>query len=472
MKSVDLGDKRLDKRLKSVLAQLAGQPTASIPAACGGNAEMTAAYRLFENDKVDFDHVLRPHIEATRRRLAEQDIVLMVQDTTEGDLTRPQQQVAGAGPLDDGPRRGFFLHLLHAFTPDGTPLGTVHAEAWARIDGERSAAGRSRAERAATPFEDKESYRWVEALRRVHEEAGRHPRGRFVAIADSEADIDEMLEEAQAGPRNADWIVRACQDRALGPDAGASSAPSLRATLGSLPVSFTKMISIRGREPKLSREDRGRRQPRRSRTAEVEVRAGVVMLRPPWRPGRKPPAVTLNAVLVREVAPPEGEPAVEWLLLTSLPIETSDQIRQVIEYYCTRWMVEVFFRTLKSGCRVERRRFEYLDRLLPCLAVYLIVAWRTLFVCRLGRGCPDIDCTAVFEPSEWKAVWHVVRRQEPPHEPPRLGEMVRLVAQLGGYVNRPSAEPPGPQTVWLGLQRTHDLALCWQLFGPEAKRET
>jgi hypothetical protein len=472
MKTVDLKDKRLDRRLKLVLSQLAGQPTASIPAACGGNAEMTAAYRLFENDKVDFDNVLRPHTEATRRRMAEQATVLLVQDTTEGDLTRPQQQVSGAGPLDDGARRGFFLHLLHAFTPDGTPLGTVHAQAWTRTDGERSAAGRKRSERAATPIEDKESYRWVETLRQVHEEAGCRPGVRFVAIADSEADIYEVLAEAQAEPRRADWIVRACQDRALQPTRGAeaASAASLRAVLESHPVLFTRTIRVRGRKPKMGgREDRGRRQPRRSRTAEVEVRAGSVTLRPPWRSDRKLPAVAVNAVLVREIDPPAGEPAVEWLLLTSLPIETSDQVREVIEYYCVRWMAEVFFRVLKSGCRVERRRFEYLDRLLPCLAVYLIVAWRTLFVCRLGRGCPEIDCEAVFEPSEWKAVWRVVRRQEPPRQPPKLGEMVRLVAQLGGYVNRPSADPPGPQTMWLGLQRTHDLALCWQLFGPEAK---
>jgi hypothetical protein len=473
MKSVDLGDKRLNTRLQHVLSQLSARPTASIPAACGGHAEMTAAYRLFDNEKVGFDDVLRPHRDATRRRIAEQATVLMVQDTTEGDLTRPRRQVVGAGPLDDGPRRGFFLHLLHAFTPDGTPLGTVHARAWVRTDGERSAAGRKRSERAATPIEDKESYRWVEALRQVREEAERQPGVQFVAIADSEADIYEVLAEAQAEPQPADWIVRACQDRAVQRGDEATAAASLRAALESRPVSFTQTIRVRGREPKMGRcEARGRRQPRRSRTAEVEVRAATVTLRPPWRSDRKLPAVTINAVLVREVAPPAGEPTVEWLLLTSLPIDTSEQIRQVIEYYCVRWMAEVFFRTLKSGCRVERRRFEDIDRVLPCVAVYLIVAWRTLYVCRLGRGCPDIDCEAVFEPSEWKSVWKVVRRREPPRQPPKLREMVRLVAQLGGYVNRPKAGPPGPQTVWLGLQRTHDLALCWDLFGPGARKPT
>ena len=126
---------------------------------------------------------------------------------------------------------------------------------------------------------------------------------------------------------------------------------------------------------------------------------------------------------------------------------------------------------LKSGCRVEDRRFEELERLLPCLAVYLIVAWRVLFLCRLGRSCPEMSCEAVFEPAEWQSVWMASYGAAPPRKPPRLGEMVRLIAQLGGYVNRPRREdPPGPQTVWLGLQRMQDLAWGWNTFGPGAKK--
>ena len=181
--------------------------------------------------------------------------------------------------------------------------------------------------------------------------------------------------------------------------------------------------------------------------------------------------MSLNVVLVSEVEPPEGEAPVEWLLVTTLPIDDDEQVRQIIQYYTVRWMIEVFFRTLKSGCHVEERRFEHIDRMLPCLAVYLVVAWRTLFACRLARSCPDVDCEVVFEPSEWKSVWTAVRRKPPPRKPPRLEDMVRLVAQLGGYVNRPNRkDPPGPQTLWLGLQRTRDLAWAWDSFGPGAKQ--
>ena len=129
-------------------------------------------------------------------------------------------------------------------------------------------------------------------------------------------------------------------------------------------------------------------------------------------------------------------------------------------------MIEVFFRVLKQGCRIEWRRFEHLDRVTRYLAVALLVSWRTLYVTRLGRDFPDLDCEAIFEASEWKAVYQVTQQRPPPETPPKLQEMVRMVAQLGGYINRPRVDEPGSETIWKGLQRMHDMALCWDLFGP------
>jgi hypothetical protein len=172
-KDVDLKDACLNDRCAQVLSQLSGHPTASIPAACGGYAEMTAAYRFFDNEKVRFDNVLQPHIDATRRRMAEQSVVILVQDTTQIDLTRPQQQVTGAGPVDGGARRGLFLHPLHAFSPDGTSLGTVHANVWTREDGPAAtkSAKSERLRLQQTPIEQKESQRWIDMMRQSREEA-------------------------------------------------------------------------------------------------------------------------------------------------------------------------------------------------------------------------------------------------------------------------------------------------------------
>jgi hypothetical protein len=384
-RTADLGDRRLNDRLRLVLTQFSRRPAVSIPAACGGAAELNAAYRFCDNDRVGFDDVLRPHVDSTWLRVAAQPVVLMVNDTTEIDLTRPRRQVEGAGPLDGDSRRGALLHVLHAFTPDGTPLGTVDALPWARDDGKPAVASRTRGERAATPIEGKESSRWLLSLRHARAEAGRCPGTRVVYLADSEADIYEVIAEAEEGPRAVDWVIRSCQDRApVDDEEGRHVEDYLRAELAASPVLYEHDISVRGRDAKVACEARGRRQPRASREAEVAVRAARVTLRAPERAAGQAADVTVNAVLVSEVSPPEGDVAVEWLLLTSLPIATPDDVKLVVEYYCSRWMVEVFFRVLKSGCRVEGRRFETLGRQLTCLAVYLTVAWRTLLVCRRG----------------------------------------------------------------------------------------
>ena len=405
--------------------------------------------------------------------MAEQPVVVVAQDTTEVELTRPKQQVDGAGPLDGDKRRGCFLHPLMGFTPDGTPLGTVYAEVWTRANEAPTPKSDREKERKHTPIEDKESMRWVDSYRQTRELAVQIPETQFVCVADSEADIYELMQEAQEEPRTVDWIVRACQDRALQTDTKQekTAANHLRERVLNEDVLFTKTITVRGRDAKISCETRGRRQPRESRTAKVAVRAARVTLRAPWRHDRKLCDISVNVVLVTEIDPPKDDVPVEWILLTSLPIDSVEQVRAVIQYYCVRWMIEVFFRTLKSGCRIEKRRFEHLDRVLSCLAVYLIVTWRTLFVCRLGREFPDISCEAVFEPAEWKSVYYVVHKAPPPSTPPKLQEMVRMIAQLGGYVNRKRSDEPGPQTVWLGLQRAHDIANCWLVFGPESSKE-
>jgi hypothetical protein len=462
MATVDLGDERLDARVVTVLSALGSRPTVSIPAACGGRAEMQAAYRFFDNDKVTFEKVLEPHVERSRERVAQQQTVLLVQDTSEIDVTRPELEMKGVGTLD-GSRAGFLLHEMQAFTTEGTPLGTVWAEIVNRTDGVTHASAQTRSERQRRPIEEKESLRWLTGLRQARELVQQVPGVHCVCLADSEADIYELFAEPR-GERPIDWLIRACQDRAS-QDGGTEH---LREQVLAKPVLYQVELLIRGRKAKTSVEDRGRRQNRETRQAHVEVRAATLTLRPPWRADRDLPPVTVNVVMVSEPNPPSGEPPVEWILLTTLPIDTLEQVRTVVEYYCVRWNIEVFFRTLKSGCRIERRRFEDVERLLPCLAICLIVAWRTLFVCRMGRECPDLDCETIFEPSEWKAVWIAVHRKQPPRKAPRLSEMVHLIASLGGYIKRRHGEP-GAQTVWIGLQRMYDLAWAWESFGPGAK---
>lgn len=475
MKTANLNDKRLNERLMTVLSALGERPTASIPAACGGYNEMVAAYRFFDSAKVTYELVLTPHAEQTRARIAAQDVVLLVQDTTELDFTRPQQQVVGAGALDGSGRCGAFLHPLVAFTTDGTPLGTCWSTMWTRDEPLAETPQEKKRRRRITPIEEKESQRWVDGLRQARLVAQQMPAVSCVCVCDSEADIYELFVEPR-GEQPVHWLVRACHDRAVQKDAEngqESAAPQhLREAVQSTAVLFTHEISVRGRPaPKVSCDTRGRHQPRESRTAQVEVRATTVVLRGPVRPGGRLPDVSVNVVQVREVNPPDKDEPVEWLLVTTLPIESVEQVRTIVQYYTVRFVIEVLFRVLKSGCRVEERRFEHIDRMLPCVAVYLIVAWRTLMVCRLGRSSPDLDCEVIFDTAEWKAVWMTVRGTKPPRRNPTLAQILPLIAQLGGYVNYPNRkDPPGPQTIWLGMQRMYDLALAWKTFGPGADR--
>ena len=458
-----LGDQRLTKRLGKVIEQLGAKPTMSVPAATRGRAEMEAAYRFFDNDKVSPGKILQPHIEATRERISQAEIALLVQDTTDIDLTRPNQQVKGAGRLEGDTRRGVFYHPLLAFNSHGLPLGVAWQKNWTRskIKKKRTKLERDRENRTKA-IEKKESFRWIEGMRAAHEVAEACPRTTCVCIADSDADVYELFCEPRSTFRGElHYLVRACQNRIT----GAPQANLLDATRGT-PCLFQCSVNVRARTAKLMTETRKRQETRGARIAELEVRATTVTVRPPYRKGRKLPEVTLNVVLAEESHPPDGAIAIQWILVTTLPIDNPEQVQQIVSYYSTRWQIEVYFRTLKSGCRIEGRQFETLDRLLNCLAVYSIITWKIMYLCHLGRECPDLDCEIIFDPSEWKSVYMTVRQQDPPSDPPSLNEMIRMIASLGGYVIRRSTQP-GAQTLWFGLQRVHDLSTAWETFGPD-----
>ena len=469
--TADFGDRRLDKRFPEFLEAFANQSQASIPAALlGGRAETKAAYGFMDNPKVTPEKILTPHFHATTRRCKEQKVVLCAQDTTELDFTRPQQQVVGAGPLSDSARRGAFLHLNEAFTEDGTPLGAIGAKLWTREDTPCDHPKLSQAEkdkiRRATPIEEKESFRWIEGIRTTQKLAEACPDTLCVSLSDSEGDMYDLLAEPRK-PANFHWLVRACHDRAIVDEEG-ESLGVLRDSLQKQPVLLTDEVTVRSRKQLVACEKRSRRTTRIGRKAKVEVRAGTVTIKKPAASRHVRRSVTVNMVWIREIDPPANDAPIDWMLLTSLPISMVEQVKRIVEYYKIRWMIEIYFRTLKSGCRIEERQFETLPRMLVCTAIYMIVAWRVLFLCRLGRSCPDLPCDVIFEASEWQSVWSVCHRGKPlPERPPPLGVMIRLIARLGGYIDRPNRkDPPGVETTWKGVQRMYDLAWGWETFGP------
>lgn len=462
--TANFGDERLNRRYAVILDRLSGKPSLSIPAACEGWSEAQAAYRFFANEKTTPEKILQPHYDATLERIRVQETVIIAQDTTEGDLTRAQEKIGG--PLNGSERWGVYVHPLLAMTPQRVPLGVVSARIWSRdVEDLQKSAAQRRHERRHQPIQEKESYRWLEGYEKACVVAAEAPNTRVIAVSDSEGDIYECLQAGSDDGIRAEWIVRGCQDRAL-----EEEEKTLLASLESRAVLGKLKIRVSKREASTGDETKKRKQAREGRLATVTVRSARVLLHPPQRVGGRPGPVYVNVVLVREENSPKGEVPIEWLLLTSLPIETFEQAACVIDYYSCRWEIEIFFRVLKSGCEVEELQFEHEDRFEVCLAMYLIVAWRVLYVLMLGRECPKLSCAVVFSEAEWKSAYVIGRKKAAPTKPPLLGEMVGWIAELGGYLGRKGDGPPGPQTMWIGLQRTRDFAIAWSAFGPSAQR--
>jgi hypothetical protein len=469
------GNAKLQKRYRRILNSMSRKASLKFPAGCEGPAEVKAAYRFVDNEHVTFLSVLSPHRDATIERIRAQTVVLIPQDTTELDLTRPHEIMVRAGPLNDSARVGFHDHVSLALTPERLALGVVYAKVWARdpVAFEKD-ADQKRAERRAKSIEDKESVRWIEGYRSVNEIAQEASRTHIVSLSDSEADIYELIVEARAveGVRKASFIIRACQNRALvAPDETPSpeSHNLLREQVASTPIRAQRSIEVRGRDPK-SKDDRKRKQPREPRTAEVAIRSKRVTLRGPYRPGGKQEDVEVNVVLVSELNPPPGAEPIEWILLTSLPMDTVDEILIVIDYYTCRWQIEIYFRILKSGCKVEESQLETAERFEPYLALNMIVSWRIMHVMMLGRECPDLPCDVAFDDDEWQAVYATVKKATPPSQPPTMKTIVGLIASLGGWLGRKCDGEPGPKAMWVGMQRMTDLALGWRARADQSRR--
>lgn len=277
-------------------------------------------------------------------------------------------------------------------------------------------------------------------------------------MADSEADIYDIFVEAQAqtGTR-AEYIIRAKEDRSTmerNPAAGKAAYHKVRDEVQRSTVLATRVIKLEA-TPK-----------RKARQATIEIRALTVQVKPPHARSHLPP-VTVSIVMAVEVGGPGDGTDISWLLITTLPIGTVDEVLKIVDYYGARWIVEVFFRTLKTGCCVEEIQLETNRRLKNCLAFYNIIAWRILYLTYMNRTTPALPCTAVFDDAEWKSVWRVVTHKSLPPTPPSLSEFMKLLSQLGGHNNRTRDRAPGPQTIWSGMRRMLDFATAWLNFGPE-----
>lgn len=400
------------------MERLAADPMASVPKACNGWGETVAAYRFFDNAGVDWRAILEPHWQQTQQRMDTEQIVLCLQDTTELDFNG--QQARGLGPLTFEARRGMYLHPTYAATPGRQPLGILDCWMWARE--KKDALGKRGG--------PKESVRWIEGYERLAELAPHLPATRLVYVADREADLLQLLVRAQALGTPVDWLVRASYNRSL-PDGDKLWTHTCDGELiGQIEFELRARPGVQART--VCQQLWRRR---------IELPAG------------KGKSVSATSVIAREYDAPAGVKSIEWRLLTNRIADTVAAVTELIDWYRARWEIEILFDVLKNACRVEALQLGAIERIERALALYVVVAWRIAHLMRLGRSCPDLDAALSFDSDEIEAAY-LLREKTPPAQP-RLNEVLRQIACVGGFLVRKSDGEPGVKIIWLGLKDVH-----------------
>jgi hypothetical protein len=422
--SCQLGDRRLTRRAVAIGQAMARDPQASLPAQMGQPAALRGAYRLLNNPRVSGAQLCQPHLLATRQAMAQAAVVLLIQDRTILDYTH-HPATGGLGPINaDRYAHGFFLHSVVAIVPEGQKvLGLAHVQVIIRpqVPGRRP-----RRQRRASA----EGQAWEVAVQAL----GSPPAGvTWVYVSDRESDIYEYLMACRAA--QAHFVIRAYQDRRLADSAaGDHLLPLVRAWLPAAGANATYGVEVAATKTT----------PRRQ--AQVVLQWGALTLPSPEyvRPASQLP---LWVVRAWEPEPPPGSEAVEWVLLTSWPVDNALTARQVTRWYECRWLVEDFHQCLKTGCRLEQSQLDHqadLERLLGFVAPLAI---RLLQLRQAARHQPDQPADQLVDPL-W--VQLLAEHFGLPAASLNQHEFFRAVARLGGHLGRTRDGPPGWRTLWKG----------------------
>jgi hypothetical protein len=461
MRTINLGDKRLNKRLLFLFDKLGNSPNLSIPASCGGWYETKAAYRFFGHERVTTESILKPHIESTLARMRQHSVVLLLQDTTTLNFTG-QKEREDIGPINHEKHLGLLLHPILAVTPERLCLGVLDTCHWSREKVRHRTAREKSRDNHKIPLEEKESYRWVKAYRKANEVALQVPETMVVTVADREADIYDLYHEAQHAYLSQEstaayWLVRSSSNRKILNSNGRPDNEKLIEKTKSTSPLCSITFEIPTKEKQIGR------------LVTQNLYATELTLCPPDRKrklstkyGDK--TVTVTVVIAEEINPPEGQEPLEWVLLTNVKINDAIGAHNILKWYLCRWQIEVYFRILKSGCRIEKLQLTEKHRFDPCLVLYMIIAWRILYLTVLSRECPEVSCELIFSTEEWKIAHIILKKEPPPKEPPPLKVMIKMIASMGGYLNRKNDLEPGPTTLWIGLQRLKDFLLAQQIL--------
>jgi hypothetical protein len=462
-KHVDFGDKRLNDRVEKVSNSFGKNPMFSIPAACGGWNDTKAAYNFLSNPKVSPQEMFESHLKEIIKRSENENILLCPQDTTELDYTTQKNNDAYEY-LNRETRKGLYLHATLVVTTKRLCLGVLRMETIKRQKLKSQMTKEEREAHNSLPLEKRESYRWIESYKNACELAGHLPDKQIISMGDRECDFYDFYTIAEAyisgGKPYADWIVRGTWNRET--ETKDADESTIRKEVGAEEVIATVEFMMPSREGKPAR------------LVQQEIKVKRVKVKPPKnKESEGAESIFITALLTSEKNTPDGCEPVGWLLLTSIDVITAEDALNIVQWYLCRWDIEIYFKVLKSGCAIEKMQLKQEPQVENGLCIYMIIAWRILYLTMLGRNCPDLPADAVFSDFEWKAVCMFKSKSEAPSSPPKLNEMIAMIASLGGFLGRKSDGDPGVKTMWVGLQRMHDMAIMFEVFGEiRGKRET
>jgi len=466
---LNLNDLRVTRSAKKNISALAAQPGVSIPQAFNTAYEIKACYEFFQNGKVTAEKILKPHIEATLDRIRSYPVILLPQDTSSLNYSS-KHSMEDRGNISAKNNQGFFLHPLLAITPSRINLGVVDAKIWAR---EQRKETLTRKQIYRLPIEKKERIRWAESYKVACQVAAKCPNTQLISITDREGDFAELFEIVCESTKNDNFahiIVRGDHNRALIENSKEKQidqkqlSDEEKEALNSEREIQRKLKSKLKNSPSLgtitftipsTKQRNGRDVTQTIKASQITFKKRIT----------GSPQVSMNVVMAIEESPPSGEDPLVWWFLTTLPIDTIEQAVQIIEYYLVRWEIEIYFKVLKSGCKVEERGLTN-GAIIPLIAVFLVIAWRIMYAMKLGRSSPEISSEVLFSPAEWKPVYKVLNKGSIlPETSPNLGEFITMIARLGGYLNRKNDPPPGPTVMWRGFNKMHTLREAWETFG-------
>lgn len=440
-----LGDIRLSKRLVSVAEEKAQVPSRTFSGVAKGDwPKVKAYYRMIdqpEDSAVGMANILAPHRERTVRRMMGQRTVLCIQDGSDLNYTN-LGQCSGLGELGSNQTgaksRGLYLHSTLAVATNGLPLGVVHAQCIAP----ESKSEEDKRPVHAIPIEEKKTFVWLEHHRDLVALSAKLPQTRLVHVCDREADFFELFDE-QRQNRCVELLVRAKHNR------NTPEEPfKMFETVRQAPVSSRVQINIPRQSARPKKSKQKARSARPGRLADMAIRFLPIQLRPAHYHSDKEP-IDLWLVHALEENPTADTKAVEWFLLTTIEIASASEAEQCLRWYVLRWRIEDWHRVLKSGCRIEDLAHATAERLRRTIAISLVIAWRIMLMTLLGRETPELPAEVLFSDIELRTLGAYAKKKH--LKPPMLlGDAVRVVARIGGYLERKNDPPPGHQILWQG----------------------